>query len=551
MNTGARDRQRTAAMAILVLVSAGLYIRTLSHGFVFDDNTIILRNQWLTDWRYLPEIFTSTVTSFHGHKSNTYRPMLFVILSAEFHLFAAKPWGYHLFNIALHVFNTLSVFTLASFLFSGKSVGGKASILKVANGSRILPPFMAAVVFAAHPVNTEAVSWASAVTELFYTLSLLLSFLIYIRGGEGQPGGGALKYGVSLIFFILAILSKETAIVLPFLILAYDYSCYGRAFIGFYRRYIPYFVITAAYLAARTVVIGGFIHHKEVELTPYESVINVFPNITGYAQKLLFPINLNALYVFHPIDTLFTAKAVLGVIITLIAVFALYFYSRRDRAVFSGILILTLTILPVLYIPAIAAAPMAERYLYLPAVGFAVITGAFIKWALREGNRKAVLAVFVIVAALYSYGTLKRSEVWKDDFTLWSVTARSSPDSPIVHNNLGIELFYRGKTDEAVSEYKRAIELFEPYPSAHYNLGNAYFYMGMIDEALTHYVRSVELEPDNVEALHNLADIYANKGMAKEAVYYYERFIEYAPPQYEEYRESARQKIEMLKAGGR
>ena len=126
MNRVLSDKQGSAALVLLILVSAGLYIRTLSHGFVFDDNTIILRNPWITSWRYLPEIFTSTVTSFHGHKSNTYRPMLFVILSAEYHLFALKPWGYHLVNTLIHALNTILVFGIASFLSSGAGGEGGA-----------------------------------------------------------------------------------------------------------------------------------------------------------------------------------------------------------------------------------------------------------------------------------------------------------------------------------------------------------------------------------------------------------------------------------------
>ena len=429
-------------------------------------------------------------------------------------------------------------------------MGKKAAFLKTAKGINILPPFIAALIFAAHPVNTEAVSWASSVTELFYTLFFLLSFYIYIRRGAGGAGGAG-PLIASLLCFMVALLSKETAIVLPLLILAYDYSFYGKGLVRRYKLYVPYFAIALAFLALRTIVVGGIIHHKEVDITLYESVINVFPNITDYFSKLMAPVNLNALYVFHPVSTIFAPKAVTGVLISLSAVFLLVFYSERARAAFTGLLVLALPILPVLYIPAIAAAPMAERYLYLPSAGFSLIAAAFLRWVLTDRSRRIVLAASVALLALYSYGTLKRSEAWRDDLTLWGVTAKSSPESPIVHNNLAIELFYRGMADEAISEYRRAIELFEPYPSAHYNLGNAYFYKGMPELALSEYRRAVELEPDNFDALHNLADIYLSKGMTEEAIYYYERFMEYAPPEYEEYKTNARRKIEMLRGGDR
>jgi len=206
-----------AALSAVIIVAA--FSPALQNGFVYDDHTQVLKNPWITDFRYIPEILSSSLWSYSGYTSNTYRPMLHLSFMASYFAFGLKPWGWHLVNVSLHAVNGVLVFGVASRVLKPADEG--ASVSGRAEGRSLLAPFFAALFFALHPVNAEPVAWVSAVTELTFAFFLLFSFYLYMRFREGgRPG----LYIISLASFVPALLSKETAIVLPALVIAYDLS---------------------------------------------------------------------------------------------------------------------------------------------------------------------------------------------------------------------------------------------------------------------------------------------------------------------------------------
>jgi tetratricopeptide (TPR) repeat protein len=416
--------------------------------------------------------------------------MFHIFYMLDYHIFGFRPWGFHLTKILLHMGSSLLVFFMASTIISRYGGGDTAT-----ETSKQYIPFVAALLFATHPIHTEAVL---GITEVSLAFFYFLSFYLYIRAdviSRGVPVS-------SVAFFFLAALSKETALTLPVLLFAYDFSFkrLGK-FNHLIKRYLPYLAASGIYFILRIYALGGFAPAKaHAGLSVYEYFINVFPLFAQYLGKLILPINLNAAYVFHPIHSLLEWKGIMAVTVTLGFILTLYLVRDRNRVVFFSLLLVIIPLLPAFYIPALGEHTFAERYLYLPSAGFVIIVsvglcGIASLDALRDMAMPIMLSIVLVIMALYSAGTIKRNPVWKDSFTLWSDTAKKSPDSYGVRNNLG-----------------------NAYHKQGYNLGNVYLNLGRLEKAIQKYKYALRLEPDFARAHNNLGDAYADQGRTDEAI---------------------------------
>ncbi|MEE9614218.1 MAG: hypothetical protein V3W31_04595, partial [Thermodesulfobacteriota bacterium] len=355
------------AIIVLFMVSSVVYLNSLPNGFVYDDLPQVVQNPRIQDPSSLPDIFLTDVWSFSGRNaSNYYRPVMYLIFTADYHLFGLNPLGFHLTSVLLHAGVTVMVFLITSFILGSPSraQGGTENDASPAAGGRGTA-FFAALLFATHPVHTEAVAWVSGVPELSFTLFYLLSFYFYIR--EDRPG-------LSLVFFLLAALSKETALTLPLVMAAYD-RCFGKglAFYSLLKRYLPYLAVAALYFAVRSYVVGGLAPvNVHAGLSAYEQFINVFPLFAQHLGKLLLPMNLNVTHTFHPISSMLEWRGILSLFAAAAFMAAVWLLMRRSPTAAFGLLLVAVPLLPALYIPALGEHAFAERYLYMPSVGFVI-----------------------------------------------------------------------------------------------------------------------------------------------------------------------------------
>jgi tetratricopeptide (TPR) repeat protein len=473
----------------------------------------------IRDARRIPEIFLSDMWAFKGQEAgNYYRPMFHLFYMIDYHIFGLRPWGFHLTKILFHMGSSLFVFLMGTTIISRYGGGNTKTYNEYI-------PFAAALLFATHPIHTEAVL---GITEVSLAFFYFLSFYLYVKAdvrGRGVPVS-------SLVFFFLAALSKETALTLPILLIAYDY-CFKRDSISrlkletlylLLKRYLPYLVVAGIYLILRTYALEGFAPRMvHPGLSGYEYFINVFPLFAQYLGKLILPVNLNAAYVFHPIHSLLEWKGIMSVTVTLCFILVLYLARDRNRVVFFSLLLVLIPLLPAFYIPALGEHTFAERYLYIPSAGFVIIVsmglcGIASLDALRGRAVPIMLSVVFVITAPYSVGTIKRNPVWKNNLTLWSDTVKKSPDGFIPHYNLGHAYGKEGLTDKAIEEYKLAISLKPGFADAHNNLGVAYYNKGMIDGAIVEYKEALRLKPDYADAHNNLGAVYISQGRIDEAI---------------------------------
>ncbi len=494
-------------VSIILLVSFAVYFNSLFNGFVYDDNSLILENKWIREIRFIPEIFSTSIWGFdEAYLSNYYRPLISIIWMFNYYIFGLNPLGFHLVNILFHSGVSVLVFMITVILL-------RKSRLSTSTFYPLVP-FIAAMLFAAHPIHTEAVTWVS-VTDLPFTFFYLLSFYFYIEGEESKS-----KYLLSVVSFFLATLCKETALTLPIILLAYDYFFRNNrdCISSHLKKYIFYLIATGVYFVLRFNALGGFAPVKQhTELTMYQSIINIFPLFTQYLEKLIFPMNLNAFHVFHPITSIFEMKGILSLAVTVTFVVLTFIALKKNKVAFFGLSLIAIPLLPVLYIHGVGDNTFAEHYLYLPSIGFVILLALFLSWIKFNLPRgmESFIVVSILLLAAYSVATVSRNSDWRDDYTLYTDMIKKSPDAATPHNNLGHILSDKGSIDHAIEQYKLALALNPDYVDAHNNLANAYYRKGLLDYAIREYQIVLSISPNHQDALHNLSVAYA----IREAIY--------------------------------
>ncbi len=537
-------RKRFLAPSIVFLVTFLVYSVTLTNGFVHDDNYQVIANPWIKDVHYLWKIFSSPAWAFvgGGAVSNYYRPLMYIFYMADYYVFGLNAWGYHLVNVLIHSLNAVMVFLLISFLLNSPPYESEGTyrrgffetILK----SRHFAPSVAALLFALNPMNNEVVSWVAAVTEGSFALFVLAALYLYIVPFRRRR----VTLFLSLIFFVLALMSKETAVVLLALVPAYDLSRSGWAFLRNWKIYLLYMGVAALYLYMRSLVLGGVVHHENVVFTPYELFLNIVPLIPRYLLKFMVPLNLSIIYIFHPVHSL-TEPKVLGSLVFLCLYGVSVFLTIGKGAVNFSLLWILITLAPSLYLPVISPGGFAERYFYLPSVGFVMLIAIGLKCAvaalLAHGKERstaragapasAIVLSIAAVLSIYAGGTVARSMVWKDDYTLWKDTVKKAPGDVHAQYNLAWAMHKRGELKGAALHYREALRIDPNKENAHYNLAMVYQNLGNIKGAIEHYEKALELNPKNETAHYNLGISYYNTGDAEKALRHFFAVIKLNP----------------------
>ncbi len=523
-------------MAIIIIVSIAVYFNALFNGFVSDDIGQVVKNPWITDFKFLTKIFTSEQGISLGANVNYYRPLGNVINMCSFHLFGLKPWGFHLVNVLFHAGNSMLVFMIALPLLRENylSMSGPISTLSDTLSSR---PFIAALLFATLPIHTEAVTWVSGLFDVSFTFFYLLALWLYIRYKEGFRIG----YPLSLVSFFAATLCKEPALTLPLILIGYDYAFRTKedSILAAVKRYVPYFIIAGIYFMLRHNALKAPITTEYDEtyhaLSLYQYVINVFPLFTAYLRDLIFPFHLNFWHTFNLIESLFNLRVMLSMAVTVAYILVVFLAWRRNKVIFFCLLFIIVPLLPTFYIKAIAGKPYAERYLYLPSFGFVVLLAMSLDFLKKKMPRYNIVITLITlsVVGLYCTQTITRNSVWKDELTLYTDTVNKNPEPGRPHRLLGEVLMSMGRVYDAIDEYQKAL------PSdviAHQELGSAYINLGRPEQGKKQYQQiiatleaMVRMQPNNALYRNNLGNAYCKTGAYNKGIEQLQVAVRLAP----------------------
>lgn len=514
---------RAAQGAVLFAVAAAVYLNTLPNGLVIDDVHQIVENDWITGPRHLGEIFTQGVWDFEGRASSYYRPLMYVLYMGVHAVAGRAAWAYHLLNILFHAVVTLLVAMLARRVFPRGEPRAPAFLD---------PPFVAALLFAVHPIHTEPVAWSAGIADLGLALFGLLALWGHVTAeqrGRHRDVGAA-------IALLLALLCKETAVVIPLIAVAYD-----MIFVEPRRRTerlvkgLALFALAGGvYLGLRVHALGGLAPTAGgADLGVSTYALAVLALVAGYVEKLVLPVGLNFWHVFAPPSSLASAEGLQAACVVGLSA-AASFAVRANRTARFALAVIVLPLLPSFHLGALNQGlenAFAERYLYLPSVGFVLLVALAIEAVRRRaGPRTApVLAAVVLLAGAYATATIARNRVWKDHLSLWTDAVRKSPGSAVAHMNYGTALIYAGRNDEGTAELRKAAAMSPGLVDRELSKGAAYLAKGLYKKAILTLHTALALDPNCAPAHYNLGLVYEARGQVEAAAGEYERALALRP----------------------
>ncbi len=500
--TGLTAMKRLLALHLLVVACFGIfaYANSFSNQFLYDDEHYVVKNRFIRNIAFLPEIFTTDAVAGSGQRSNFYRPLQLVAYLAVYGVFGLDVGGFHLLNLSLHLGNAFLVYFLARRLWGREPVS-----------------FFASLLFAVHPVQTEAVTYMNGTADPLAAFFGLASLLCHLKA-DGKTAFRA----ASLACFAAALLAKETIVVVPALVILLDVGR-GRKLRETAKGCLPYLLLMAAYLWARATALNFtqslnlFAGSNIYTENPSYRLYTFLAGLTEYYQVLLFPLRLKydrALVVFiNPLSS-----RVLLSLLLLVPLFVSALRSlRRDRVVFLGIAWFFVSLAPVSGAIPINGFAM-EHWLYFPSIGFFITVAYLAAGFPREtvgpsssgewrGCGKCSLALVLVVAALFAVLTRERNKVWREPVCFYEAVLEHNPQIARVRNNLGMAYVSRGRPAEGLEQFKLAVALEDRYPETHYNLALLYFQLGLDREGTLQLYRALEVDGDFLPAARALEEI--------------------------------------------
>lgn len=423
---------------------------------------------------------------FTTNVRGNYHPITMLSYYLEYKQYKNNPKPYHVTNLILHLLNVSLVLYFIWLLTKQQLVSSIVALL-----------------FAVHPMHVESVAWISERKDLLYSffyLMALCSYLNYLKKVDSKY----IYYILTLLLFVLAVLSKAVAVSLPVVFLAVDYFTERKLTVNSIVEKIPFLFISLffgfkAIEAQKTINAFGLVEHYSVS----DKFLFTCYGIMAYLYKLIVPINLSCLYEYplkeggyYPVVYYAAPVLVLGL------VFLVYIVKSFRRDIIFGLSFFLITIALVLQILPVGGAIIADRYTYLPYIGVFFILARFVNniWEDKANKYRSLkpiiggLLVFFLVMCCYV--SVQRCKVWHDSISLWTDAISKSDKSALAFNNRGSAYYLQGRYDQAIADYTSAIALKFDFPDLFYNRGIAYYVIGQYDKAIDDFNRSNDTKND-------------------------------------------------------
>ena len=526
------------AILILCILTGIVYSNTLNAPFIFDDNGHIKNNPAIRVTKLsVPELFKA------GFKSpQPRRPLANISFAANYYFGEYEVIGYHLVNISIHMINSILFYFLS--LVTLKRISQKSVPPEFRTSEIRMISLLSALIFAAHPVQTQSVTYIVQRVTSLATLFYLVSFLLYIEGRllqeqrTDRTAGGSesasrfprqspyLWFTGSGLAWLMAMCSKQTAVSLPFFLYLYEWYFFQNLSREWFKRslkviagiFVAVGLISLVYLGPEPLQkITSINDYQNSEFTYAERVLTQ-PRVVIYYLSLIFyphPSRLNLDYDYSLSRSLLTPATTLLSIGAIVALLAVAFILRRKERLFSfcifwffGNLALESSVIPI--------AVIFEHRVYLPSMFVILLAVALIYRYVRLAALKII--IFVTLIGILSVWTYERNSVWRNEVTIWQDCVSKSPNKARPHNNLGSVLKEKGRLEDAIEHFYEALALKPDYAEAHCNLGIALAEQNNEENAIDHFRKALVIDPDYTEAHSNLGVALNEVGNTEEAV---------------------------------
>ncbi|MDP2981378.1 MAG: hypothetical protein Q8N67_04880 [Candidatus Omnitrophota bacterium] len=492
------------ALITIILAAVIPYLNSIHNPFIWDEEVMIVGNPIIKDWKYLPDVFKTNIFGGPIGSSGFYRPVYTLSFMLDYSLWQLNTIGYHLFNIFLHALNGILLYFLIVKLCLRRNIAWLASLL-----------------FVLFPINCHVVALVAGRIELILGFLSLLYVLSFLNGIERSKA----YFLVSALLFISSLFTKESALMLPFITLAYAFVFLEKE--KRQKLVLPLAVLIAilfAYPILRYFLLGSPLGGT-LSLINEASFLEracTFPRILlTYIQLIAMPVILKSEYNFvvHTFKDPYVWLGGLG----LISIFSLilnFLKPKKHALFFSCWFLIGLAPYSNLIVP--LHATLMEHWGYFSSMGFAVLMSmAIFKIAERisRWQKYVFVAIIVSLAIFYAVKIVERNKEWGDPFVLYKRDSEKEPNSFLLHCNLGVEYFRRGMLEDAKREFILSNKVCPGagYDIAYNNLGVIYAREGAISEAVSYYKQSIALN-NYALAYANLGGLYNNLKMYKDAI---------------------------------
>jgi tetratricopeptide (TPR) repeat protein len=494
-----------------------LYFNSLGNQFTNWDDGMIYQNPQVQslDWTGVKQIFTL-------RKGNTYQPVRMLSYAIDYHFWKLNPMGYRITNIIFYILTSMMVFLSLKILSKHLREG-------VEEDSHLRVALFGSLLFAAHPVHVEAVTWLAARKEVLQGFFFFLAFYLYLEGRDRKGNQRYFYLWFVILSVFLAVLSKPSAVVFPAVILVYEIARKKDSIVAFLKSHWFFFtsamIISGVFtLLSISVMLDaggvkpfygkGFIQNALVSLYVFLKSIKLLFLTINYSAAYSFSVKLP---VYHTKNILF---ALIG-----ISLFAASIWSlKRTKVIFFSLLFFLITLLPFLNIIPISTL-LADRYVFIASFSYCFLLGTgfarlyeFRHRNFSEGFFKLLsIAVFVFILSGYSLMTIRQNTIWENSYTLWTDAVEKHPQSNMANAMVGVVYMELGMDQDAIRHLEKAVQLLPRDYLSRNNLGIVYGRSDEPEKALKEFSTAMQLRPDNDTIKINLSVFYQRYKKYKKA----------------------------------
>ena len=458
-----------------------------------------------SSWKGIKRIFTY-------QRANTYQPIRMLSYAIDYKFWKLNPMGYRMTNILFYILACITVFHVLKLL--SLRLRSKAP----PNSHRRVALF-GSLIFAAHPVHVEGVTWLAARKEVLQGFFFFLAFYLYFRVRE-ERRKRILFFTLVLFSFLLATLSKPSAIVFPAVLMIYEISLRKNSWIDFFKKHWLFFsasvIISVLFTSILMKVMweaGGIKPYRGG--TFFNNLIISFYVFVYNIKLLLFTINYSAAYTIPVSNPILSLRTFSFIGITLL-LFGLSLWSlKRTSVIFFSFFFFFITLLPYLNLIPISTI-LADRYVFIASFSSCFILGIVFdrlyevqKQRFSENFFKLLsIALFLFILFGYSSMTIQQNKIWENSYTLWADAVEKYPESNTANALMGVVYMELGMNEKAVGYLEKAVQVLPYDYQSRNNLGIVYGNLEQPEKALEELMTAIWLKPEDDGIKINLSVFY-------------------------------------------
>lgn len=440
--------------ASLIIIGFLIYLNTLHAEFIpeWDDYIYVVNNSLIKslDLGSIYKIFTAP------HYTDYY-PLQILSYAVDHRIWGSDPFGYRLTNLLIHILNSILVYILFSHLLNYHTILKRKGLIAA----------FGALIFLGHPTNLESVAWITERKNLLSMTFYILSFHFFARYKFSKRRA---FYDISLVTFLFALLSKSSVVVLPLLLFLYDLVFFNKkeAMRTIFFEKAPFFILAAVFSVITILIqsnIGALYDHPKGQ--PIYTFFTMLKVIISYLRNSFFPVNLSPIYATVISESLIE-PSVLSSISAFILVLAVAIYIKsKSKLMFFCILLFFIPLIPVLqFIP--IAVYMADRYLYLPMLGFSLMMPLLLHKFLESFSSRgdnggkmtfAYILFSILIVYQFSILTIRQGTVWENGIAVWGKVVRENPQLAPAYLGLGLAYMQKNQDKDAFAYITKALEI--------------------------------------------------------------------------------------------